>query len=101
MTYPKIKIFLSLSISLIVMLAPPAIEILPGAGAHAMGFLGSKAGSDRSPGSRVVYASPQSNPADLDPRSAPPTPVPEPATWLLLGSGAAGLAALKKKFKKK
>ena len=83
------------------MLAPPAIEILPGADAHAMGFLGSKAGGDRSPGSRVVHSSPQSNPADLYSGTAPPTPVPEPATWLLLGSGAAGLAALKKKFKKK
>ena len=30
-----------------------------------------------------------------------PAPVPEPATWLLIGAGAAGIAAFRKKFKKK
>jgi hypothetical protein len=30
-----------------------------------------------------------------------PAPVPEPATWLLFGAGAAGLAAYRKKFRKK
>jgi len=30
-----------------------------------------------------------------------PAPVPEPATWLLVGAGAAGVAVLRKKFKKK
>ena len=30
-----------------------------------------------------------------------PAPVPEPASWLLVGAGAAGVAVLRKKFKKK
>ena len=41
-------------------------------------------------------------PPDIPPGNddRPPAPVPEPATWLLVGAGAAGLIALRKKFKK-
>jgi hypothetical protein len=36
-----------------------------------------------------------------DGNDRPPAPVPEPATLLLFGAGAVGLAAFKNKFKKK
>jgi PEP-CTERM motif len=101
MTKSKLKILLYLTIGLIVMICSPAVGIFPGAETHAMGFLGSKPGNDQSSGRRVVYSSPQSNPVDLHSEPAPPTPVPEPATLLLVGGGVAGLAALKRKFRKK
>ena len=34
------------------------------------------------------------------PKKPNPTATPEPATWLLIGSGAAGIALIRKRFKK-
>jgi hypothetical protein len=50
-------------------------------------------GEDSTFGYKIVKTEPTDGTA--------PAPVPEPATWLLVGAGAAGLAAYKKKFKKK
>jgi hypothetical protein len=40
-------------------------------------------------------------PTTEDPPSSDPVRVPEPATWLLIGAGAASMAAFRKKFRNK
>ena len=77
---------------LAIFFAPFLLEISQDGKAHAMGFLGGSGGnnhSDGSDGSGVITSKPKVN------------PTPEPGTLLLFGAGAAGLAVLRKKFKKR
>jgi hypothetical protein len=102
MTCSKLKILFYLTISLMLLFSPFLLDISSDGKASAMGILRSKGGNNRSSGSRVVNSEPE-NPGEpiTSPATGAPTPVPEPATMLLVGAGALGLAAFKKKFMKK
>jgi hypothetical protein len=97
MSHSKLKIFFCLTACLLFLFAPFLLEIAPDGNSYAF--------SSRS-GNKGIRISDASNPGTFgyneDPADSTDTvKVPEPATWLLLGAGAAGLAAFKRKLKKK
>jgi hypothetical protein len=97
MLYSRLKLLFCLIIGLALLFSPFVLELTSDGKASAMGFLGSSAGGSKSSSDRVVVADAESNPGD----QPPVYPNPEPATLLLVGGGALGLVALRKKFTKK
>ena len=86
MIYSKLKILIYVAIGLTLLFTPFLLDISPDGKAHAMGFLGGSGGGDNA---SVTGSAPAVH------------HTPEPTTLLLFGGGAIGLAALRKKFKKK
>ena len=91
----KFKVLFFLSMGLTLLFAPLSLEILPGGETYAMANWFSQDRSNNGSSGNVQVTSPEQAPG-----TPAVHPTPEPATLLLFGAGAAGLAAFKK-FKKK
>ena len=94
--YSKLKVLFCLTVCLTILFAPFFLEISQDGKAYAFSSRSGNNPSNIGGGSPTTmgYAIEKEN----------PTPVhatPEPATLLLVGAGAAGLLAFRKKFKKK
>lgn len=99
MTCSKLKIVSCLTVCLTVLFAPLLLEIFQDGKTYAFSSRSNNKGSKGT----GEFSAPGYTPVDQEPtdNNTAPAPIPEPATWLLLGAGAAGVAAFRKKFKKK
>jgi len=99
MLYSKLKILFCLTVCLTILFAPFLLEISPDGKAYALGFLGGSGGNNHnSSPTGITISEPAQEPG---PGATPVSPTPEPATLILFGAGALGLAAYRKKFRKK
>jgi hypothetical protein len=91
MTCSKLKILFYLTISLMLLFAPFLLEISPGGNTYAFSSRSHNKSSNTGDKDTFGYDGPTETPVR----------VPEPAPLLLIGGGLIGIAALRKKFKKK
>jgi hypothetical protein len=101
MGYSKLSIVLCLTVCLTVLFAPFLLEISSDGKTYAFSSRSHNNKSNTKDKVRSFngYTPPEGeDPANNNPG---PAPVPEPASWLLIGAGAAGLAVLRKKYRKK
>jgi hypothetical protein len=103
MNYSKLKSIFCLAVCLTMLLAPFALDITPGGKTYAMGSHSGNTGGSQatkiSP-TNTNWAEYKMQKAEENGGSRAVNPVPEPATMLLVGSGLAGLAIFRRKFKK-